>query len=541
MDKREVRVTNPFARDVWDFIGAFPGCFYRDIAGNLEATPAKVRSAINRLRHAGAIRTETWLLHNGTINPGKGKKRSRAYANDVHLVLVTKGTEERQHQIPTEASEMAKRQTQATIEFDKKVLRFIHKNPACTTREVMEHAATRGVKITQGAVLDSMYRLRDHHLVVVHMQSVEDERIDSGFRNVARAFPANGAAFVSGSTFERAIPEETQEDAPPAEEAISPPPAPDVRPPLPEIEILLAPPLDIPKDDSIEAARIWLAKLLGSATEIKTHNCVTMTPNRWRAALELNTNNRKIMQGRVNKYRVVIEADKWIDTTDAVGFDTRPRMINGQHRGRASIDANKAIICDIKINMRVGSDLVLDGGLSRKNKDNLKTQLGIEKFGGLISATANWIEMYKRGLPDHFSGTEARLDRVQIVSYVHDHPDVVEAAEMGALIGREMHGAIVKNIAAAAYYITREIDAAQAEEFFHKLRTGAGLEDDNPILVLRRKMQRYGGRLPKTGVSGNNMCPQLAQVIYAWNYFRAGKFHKQLPNWKKGLRFPAFK
>lgn len=82
------------------------------------------------------------------------------------------------------------------------------------------------------------------------------------------------------------------------------------------------------------------------------------------------------------------------------------------------------------------------------------------------------------------------------------------------------------------YYLFATKSKPQADEFFDKLRTGAGLAEGDPILVLRNRLAMDGSTRLATE------SPEvLAWFIKAWNAWRKGRTIKVL-RFKAGETFP---
>lgn len=69
----------------------------------------------------------------------------------------------------------------------------------------------------------------------------------------------------------------------------------------------------------------------------------------------------------------------------------------------------------------------------------------------------------------------------------------------------------------ALHYLFATIDAEDAEVFFDYLATGAGLDEEHPILALRRTIGRLQSQRPRPG-----QLYYAAIAIKAWNKFIEG-------------------
>ena len=82
----------------------------------------------------------------------------------------------------------------------------------------------------------------------------------------------------------------------------------------------------------------------------------------------------------------------------------------------------------------------------------------------------------------------------------------------------------VRGIAASATALSiwefEQLDAADMADFYTKLSTGAGLEEDSPILALRNYIVRAMAGADKRSVIESDLA--LALLFKAWNAYRDG-------------------
>jgi hypothetical protein len=97
-----------------------------------------------------------------------------------------------------------------------------------------------------------------------------------------------------------------------------------------------------------------------------------ITPAKAADYLKQNKNNRNIRLKNVQTLAKDMKEGRWVLTTDGIGFDTEGRLINGQHRLTACIEANIPFICAVFRNMPTMSFKATDNGLGRTASDAIK-------------------------------------------------------------------------------------------------------------------------------------------------------------------------
>ena len=114
----------------------------------------------------------------------------------------------------------------------------------------------------------------------------------------------------------------------------------------------------------------------------------------------------------------------------------------------------------------------------------------------------------------------------QVIDRLEVEPELVETMRFAQ--GMRQSGLTAK-VAGILYYRFSQIDQEDADDFFGKLRSGAGLERGNPILALR-------DRLIAMKAQTNNRASAVlmaALTIKAWNAYRNGD-EVRLLRWSAG-------
>ncbi|MCM0619818.1 hypothetical protein [Nocardioides bruguierae] len=242
-----------------------------------------------------------------------------------------------------------------------------------------------------------------------------------------------------------------------------------------------------------------------------------------------NLGNRNRSASVVARYARDMAAGNWQLNGDAIRFDVDGRLIDGQHRLQACVESGVPLTSFVVWNLPREAQATMDDGRKRTMANTLQ-------FAGHDVHAKTVSSILRRALIlDWTDGARTKggtaPSKAEMSAYYDAHP-LVGAAAVAADLTRANVRCAASTLG-LAYLIFARIDPAQAEEFFVKLRTGAGLEEGDPILVLRNRLTREGSTRLATESDET-----LAWFILAWNAKRAGRRIKILRH-KTGDRFPV--
>lgn len=265
-------------------------------------------------------------------------------------------------------------------------------------------------------------------------------------------------------------------------------------------------PMDPPKADN-PAAEYWV-----------------ITPEvakSWRAYNRSNRNLRKRAAGDLgrdllnNAYDVNGETLKLSRPLKEGEVEDMPAGVvlffDGQHRLDAVIRTGKPIVTLVAYGLDPNARKTVDAGVVRSNADVLRMRGEVNAT--ILAAVVRLAYLWESG-DRRFSGNfkptrnecEIMLDRYGSL--------LRRSAEKAAYL-RGKFKPLPQSVAAVAFFILCRIDDSMAVEFFERLRDGAGLESDHPILTLRNQL--VNERVERRETPRHQ---QLAYVIRAWNAWR---------------------
>lgn len=261
---------------------------------------------------------------------------------------------------------------------------------------------------------------------------------------------------------------------------------------------------------------------------------VTMliTPEKARAMLGLNLNNRHIRKTHVLRLSNEMEQGRWRDGVDCIGFSNKGRLINGQHRLAAVLKSGRSIEADVKFGVEDDSFETIDQGTMRIPAD----VFGMHGVGNpaLVAAATRLVYNYfifgTVGSPD----SAKRPSKAELYSFYLGHQMIGHSVSYGAAFYKTKMAS--GSLMAALHYLCSQVDPELAREFFPKVATGVGIESaSEPACKLRNVLlenARGHERLTNEAVA--------AYTVKAWNAEREGRKTVHL-RWRgEGARTEAF-
>lgn len=242
----------------------------------------------------------------------------------------------------------------------------------------------------------------------------------------------------------------------------------------------------------------------------------TITPAFARELLGRNAENqRNARPTKVSQYARDIAAGDWPMTGDTIKVDTNNRLIDGQHRLMAVVQA------DIAVDMLIAWDVdpsvmpLLDIGAVRRFSDVLK--MSNTQHRAAAAAIVRRIAMWEAGnrMGSGGEGKPQPTHAELLARYEKDVTGFDSATSRGEDVRRARLG--TGGPAGACFYLFAEIDRDAAHRFFDALISGANLNEGDPVLALRNRMIRVGRdeRL--------NAGEITALFVRSWNAFREGR------------------
>lgn len=258
----------------------------------------------------------------------------------------------------------------------------------------------------------------------------------------------------------------------------------------------------------------------------KIHASVQFIDPSWAAKL-LSTNpehQRTISRSNLTKIENSIREEKFFLNGQAVIVSDSGKLLDGQHRLQAVVNANIGIWTVLVTNIPDEYFTFMDNGKSRSFSDVLKTmgKVNTASLGSTIQRLAEYLD-------DPISiGIGKVFSHAQLMATEQLCPDVGESVR-AVLTCRE---AFSTTRCAWMHYVLMQHCPEVCEQFFESLGSGEMLGRTDPIFVLRnrtlndRALGRHG-----------NTREMIAILIKTWNAHWAGKPMK-IARWTEAESFP---
>lgn len=224
-------------------------------------------------------------------------------------------------------------------------------------------------------------------------------------------------------------------------------------------------------------------------------------PRQAGAWLEARRANRRISPANVSFLAWQIVDGKWGLNGQALIFDTEGRLIDGQHRCAAVVEADKPIRTIVIRGIDPEQFATIDTGAARTNAHVLAIKG--RKYYTNVASVLKLLANYRDG---HFTGTRSRVTNTRILALDEANPGVEDSVYW--CFGLHKKGFCVAVIAFAHYYCTQAL--SRSERFFDAL-----LEEKPSIAAARELLRRVcEDREEDRHVTAYE---QLARVVLAFN------------------------
>lgn len=266
----------------------------------------------------------------------------------------------------------------------------------------------------------------------------------------------------------------------------------------------------------------WLAAQgLKLRDEVQSYQ-VEVTPATAAAWLTLNQGNRNPSKAKIRRFAAAIKAGKWVLNGETVKFSDTGRLLDGQSRLRAIIEAGAPAVLEIRGGLADAAQQAMDIGEMRKGTHMLE-MMG-EKYPGILSPALRWIQRWSDGtLSGNKFGTSSVLENMEIAPMLKLHNGLRASVGWCVSAGYKVSALMPPSEAAFFHYLLGLASTSKRDSFFNALATGLGLTATHPAYLLRE-------RLTADRASSARMAARerMALQIKAWNAHFAGEKMGQL-------------
>lgn len=255
-----------------------------------------------------------------------------------------------------------------------------------------------------------------------------------------------------------------------------------------------------------------------------TMEIIKVTPDMASKWLQKNPNNRSISKWVVQNYARQMAEGKWMLNGEAIMFDSKGNLLNGQHRLEALVMAN------VTVPMAVGRgfpESVKDtfDQHRKRNAGDVLMMHGIHS-GNQVASITRLLDRWDKGVRNNtlMGAGQFNMTPAEILEYLAKD-DLVMESVTAFYNARSPELNVSGRVFGGLYVLTHRIDYAAADDFFLKLETGEMLKKGDPALALRRywinvsassQGQRVGRKFTLSMACFN-------AGVRAWNAFAEGE------------------
>lgn len=250
-------------------------------------------------------------------------------------------------------------------------------------------------------------------------------------------------------------------------------------------------------------------------TELRIERAI-ITPDIAKAWLSKNEGNRKVKRAHVAKLAREIKAGRFLFNGQPIQFDDQGRLINGQHRLLACVEADKHIDVLVVYGLSATTQATMDVNSVGRTTADILTMSGFH-FANNLAASARLILSEKDGDAKLRSGWTTG----EVQELIARHSGL-PASVRKAVCARMPKGIPVSGVAAIHYLGSSLLNSPlAADEFVEVLSTGVPAYDGCAAHAYREKALRMG---PMNDTSARISRGERWRLLkHAWNLFVAKK------------------
>ncbi len=241
-----------------------------------------------------------------------------------------------------------------------------------------------------------------------------------------------------------------------------------------------------------------------------------ITPEHAKQYLIHNVRNRKFKAAVVAEYVRSMKCNQWCFTGEAIIFDEEDVLLNGQHRLMAIVKAGVELPFLVVRGVSKAAFLYMDIGSRRNGKDALN--IHDPSAPDCTQPVLNKLSSIRSG-----SGRTGGSLVVQDVIDVYDAEEKAlkaSAALMGKLKRSPMKIANANECIPLHMEFSRSAGAAAANDFFTKVLTGAGIQENTWEKHLRDRLVSSVGEKADSKHYMNDLRKRIA-LVSVWNKIRS--------------------
>ncbi len=252
------------------------------------------------------------------------------------------------------------------------------------------------------------------------------------------------------------------------------------------------------------------AKISMTSPSGVTYSIEDITPTIAESWLAKNTSNRRLRRPKAEQFARDMEGGDWQENGEGICFASDGTLLNGQHRLTAVYIAGVTLPMLVVRGLPMSSQDTMDDGAKRTMGDTFGFH-GVE-HANAAAAIVRRVLMWQNGSRTNTGSTQPT--KAEQLDAWRTDPALRLAVEAAvAMRGRKQ---IPASVIGLTWWLFSEIDADECATFWQGLHTGANLDGNSPIHVVREKIIKRSADAGRVSES-----EYLAWIIKAWNLWRA--------------------
>lgn len=249
----------------------------------------------------------------------------------------------------------------------------------------------------------------------------------------------------------------------------------------------------------------------------------TITPEIAKTMLGENVNNRRISRDNVNLFAREIRNGEWRFNGEAIKFGKDGRLLDGEPLTTLVIRG-----------LEDETQQTMDSGKTRTLGDVLT--LRGEKNSTQLASLARAVYLADQLGMEAAAQNDLKPTRGEIISFIDQTPQLADVLAASRAFRSQSGDMLTSSMFASLWWTFAHIDTDAANRFFMSLTSGANLQADDPILILRNTLMAQPHKAGRS--TRDNRVRIAALTIKAWNKWRKGKPLRQL-KFSAGESFPT--
>lgn len=257
---------------------------------------------------------------------------------------------------------------------------------------------------------------------------------------------------------------------------------------------------------------------------------VQMTPERAERLLDQNTRNRSMKIDREKNYAGQMRNGTWVVDGNPIRVDRDGVLLDGQHRLYAVVESGTTQTMILVTGLEPQAMHTIDTGASRRLGDLLKLSLPDVKDEAKVGALSRVLLIRSLGetIPNSFATSasavaqDSRVTNATIIDFYARQRIIIDrllrAGEHVRRARPNWRGFSARVISVVRAEL-EAINFEDADHFFERIKDGAGLEVNDPIMALIR----YGDRVAVARDASPSSAIWAAMLIKTWNAYREGR------------------